>query len=275
MTSKIPSRNVARGGLLLTACLLLAAPVAAQMEADAVFQGFTPTGEFSLEVDGQDVPTAEIFHADRARAYLIMTPALPSPTLISLGDATVHHVHLMKVARRDDGSVDILADAAMRPIGRYTVNEEAVAFAIGEQQVRLRTKPPLLGLHQRDGMVRYNAQYGRAAKAYQPDDSALTKLRATGKDVRVRTYFGSWCSVCKRHVPFMMRVDNDLDDGPIDFEYFGLDKPGPGTDPWPENVKGVPTAIVYIDGKEVGRIERTQWNAPEVAIDRLVRGLGR
>lgn len=269
-----PSAPLRRSALVAVLVLVLAVPLLAQVEADALFQGFAPTGEFSLEVDGEIVPSAEIFHAERARAYLIISSALPSPTMISLQDTSVQHVHLMKVVRRDDGTVDILADAAMRPIGRYTVTEEAVSFQVGEAQVKLKTKPPLVGLHPREGMIAYNAQYGRDAKRYEPDAAVLDRLRAVRKDVRVRTYFGTWCSVCKRHLPFMIRVDKDLEGGGIAFEYFGLDKPGPGTEPWPDNVKGVPTGIVYVDGKEVGRIERAQWNAPELAIDRLVRGTG-
>ena len=38
------------------------------------------------------------------------------------------------------------------------------------------------------------------------------------------------------------------------------------------NVKGVPTGIVYVEGKEIGRITNDAWDAPEIQLNKLVAG---
>ncbi len=70
----------------------------------------------------------------------------------------------------------------------------------------------------------------------------------------MRVYFGSWCPVCGRLVPKILKLQSDLKGAKIQFEYYGLPQPM-SDDPITakENLNGVPTAIVYVDGKEFGR----------------------
>ena len=52
----------------------------------------------------------------------------------------------------------------------------------------------------------------------------------------------------------------------VHFDYYGV--PDTFKDPLmkEKGVDGVPTGIVYVDGKEVGRIIGGQWKIPELAI---------
>jgi len=269
-----PDHASLRPFVLSLLALLVAAAAPAQVPADAVFQGFQPTGELQVEIDGELQPKAELLISERAQAYLLMTIKLPSPVLVELRGGRVSKVHLMKVVRRDDGSADILADADLRPVGRYRIEGTSVAFEVDGKHVVLKEKPPLLGMVNRSQLIDYEPGYGVSARSYAPDAEAMAALRSQAKsDVRVRVYFGSWCPHCRRHVPYILRVEKDLEEAgsPIAFEYVGLPRYDPKKpDLWPEGVKGVPTAVVYAGGREIGRIENNQWNAPEVALSQLL-----
>lgn len=268
--STSPLRRARFPFVLLAAAAVVAG---AQIPADSVLQGFEPSGDLQVVIDGEVQPQAELFYANRARAYLVMAPELASPVLLELGSQQVGTVSLMKVVRRDGGGYDILADADIRPTGVFTVEGKGISFSVDEREVKLIQKPYLLGLKKLPDLLAHNPGYGVSARGYSPDGDALAKLRGLDGEVRVRVYFGSWCEYCKRHVPYVMRIEKELEDAGIAFEYFGLDKPTVDAgDPWPDGVKEVPTAVVYVDGKEVGRVARNQWRAPELALSRLLAG---
>lgn len=241
-------------------------------EVDALMRGFAPTGDFEIEIDGTRAEGAKLYLAERPQAYLIIDSSLGGPLLLELRRGTVSRVNKMKLLRRDNGTIDMVADANPRALGRYQLDGRAVVVSVDDKTVKMVEKPPLVGLHDRDSLVEHSPGYQRSADAYTPNPDALGHLQSAGGNVRVRTYFGSWCPHCKRHVPFMMRVEKELAEAGITFEYFGLPKPGPGAAPWPEKVGNVPTAIVYVDGREVGRVKDNAWRAPEITLDRLVTG---
>jgi thiol-disulfide isomerase/thioredoxin len=80
-------------------------------------------------------------------------------------------------------------------------------------------------------------------------------------------FFGSWCGVCKSVLPNGLRVARDLAGSHIAFEFYGLDHPPAGwqdTEVQRLKVEGLPTAIVYRDGREVGRFSGAgAFAAPE------------
>ncbi len=256
--------------LTLLTCATFAFGAAAQ-EVDEMMRGFASTGDFLVEIDGTINKDAEIMLAERPQAYLIIAPELGGPVLLELRRGTVSKVHMMKLLRRDNGTIDMVADATPQTFGRYELDGRAVTFKVGTTSVRMVEKPALVGLHPQSGLIEHSPGYSRSAAAYSPNADALTKLRASKGDIRVRTYFGSWCPHCTRHVPFMMRVENELaDNAGITFEYFGLAKPTPGQADWPEGVRNVPTAIIYVGDKEVGRVKDNQWRAPEMALSQAI-----
>ncbi len=263
----------AAGAPLLLLGILAAGPAAAQMPSDAVFKDFVRTGDFVLVVDGKDVPAAEIYQTQRVPTILILSSALPSPVLLSPRTQGVETVSVMKVSKQPDGSVDLLADADPAPQGQFTIQkDQAIAFTVGGRKALLKEKPPLLGLRQAADLRAYSPTYGQGAKAYRPDGEAITALRKSGKPVTVRVYFGSWCSFCKRYLPHLLRVEDELKGSKIKVEYFGL--PHDMNDPEAKRLKvsGVPTGIVYVNGKEAGRITGNSWSEPETSLITILGG---
>jgi thiol-disulfide isomerase/thioredoxin len=262
-----------RPSLLLPALVLLAAalPLAAQVPADSVLRGFEPTGDYLLYLDGAEV-SAEIYQSQRAAAFLVMSSKLASPVLISPRSGAVESVNLMKVAKRDDGSIDLLADATLAPLGQFRIDEEDVVFAVDGKEARLKPRPPLVGEQEASALREYSPYYVRAAESFQPDAELVSALKQQNRSVRVKVFFGSWCSVCKRYVPHVLKLEEELD-GSIDFDYFGLARPPEGWEA-PEvqrmGVTGVPTGIVFVDGKEAGRITGNSWAQLENILDRII-----
>ncbi len=249
--------------------LLCAAPppLLAEIPPDAMFSGFVLSGDYTFELAGKTLTHAEIYHSDRAASYLVIAPELKSPLLINPRTQTVESVHLMKVAKREDGSIDLLADATLDLVDRFQIAGKEVHFTLNDKPAKLLPKPWLLGSHAGDELLSYNPEYARLAAAYTPSPLGLTGLRGQTREVRVRVYFGSWCPACKRLVPRLLRVSREIAGSKIRFEYYGLPSPV-SDDPEANRLKidGVPTAIIYLGDREIGRLMRDQWDAPEVSL---------
>lgn len=267
-------RGVAAGALL--AALLAPLPAAAQggVPADAVFQGFKPTGEFVFSLGGTDVKDAEIYQSDKAGAYLIIAPALASPLLINPRTQSVESLSFMKVQKNADRSIDLLADASFDQVSKITVTGQKVSFQVKGQAATLRARPPLLGLQTSESLKGYKTEYAFRSEEYKPDPALVAKLKAETRNVRVRVYFGSWCPVCGRLVPKVLKLASELKGSKVQIEYYGLPQPM-SDDPITakENLNGVPTAIVYVDGKEFGREDGHTLGQPEQALLNTLAGI--
>jgi thiol-disulfide isomerase/thioredoxin len=259
--------------LAALAFFLVAVPVLGQVPGDAFFSGFKPNGEFLFELGGGILDNAEIYFSEKAGAFLIMAPELASPLLLGTRTGQVESVHLMKVAKRSNGTIDLLADATFEQTGRFKVEGAEVHFEVKGQTAKLVRKPDLIGLHKAEGLKKYKVDYAYLADQYSPKSADLAALRVQGKEVRVLIYFGSWCSTCSRLVPRVLKVAEELKGSKIQFEYYGLPRQM-DTDPRTkrDKITGVPTGIVYVDNREVGRLAVKELNAPEIGLKSVLEG---
>lgn len=256
---------------LAVLALMTAIPLAAQgvPSAAAPMQGFQPSGEYSLVVGGKPVPKAEIYLNEKAPALLILTSAFPSPVMLTPRVGKVETINLMKVSHQKDGSVDLFPGAVLAPIGQLQMEAGgAISFTFRNDKVSLVPRPPLLGARKNADLKAYLPEYVRGAMSYTPDAAAVADLRKRSAPATVRVFFGSWCSHCRQHVPPLLKVEDEVRNPRIRFEYYGL--PPSLKDPAAQQagVHAVPTGIVYVNGKEAGRIDN--WNRPEVALDKIL-----
>lgn len=270
-TSLSRLRSIAAFTLLVVA---VAPAVRAQaVPADAVLSDFAASGDYVLRVDDKPSLKAEIYHSEKARAILVIAPELDSPLLVNVPAKSVEILDLMKVSKRPDGMIDVLADAVLQPAGGYEIAGTEVTFQVFGRRVALAQKPWLLGAQTVDSMLAYSAEYQRRAKGYVPDAESMAKLRGERRDVQIRTFFGSWCPHCKKHVPLLLKVAQGLAGSKIQFSFYGLPSPlNADAEGVKNGIDGVPTAIVYIQGKEVGRIPNSQWANPEVGVRLILEG---
>ena len=260
---------------VLAVVALLAVPTMAltqSVPSDSVLRGFQPIAEYSLVVDGKPVPAAEIYQSDKVPAILILTSALSSPVMLTPRTGSVETVNIMKVAKQKDGSVDLLADAVLAPVGQFQADGDKVGFSFQGKKVSLNPRPPLLGLKTNADVKSYLPDYVRGARNYTPNGAAVAALRKKTAPVTVRVYFGSWCPHCRQHVPMLLRVEDEVKNPKIRFEYFGLPRDFNVPEAKKAGIHSVPTGIVYVGGKEVGRISTEGWSAPEVQLNQLIGG---
>ena len=253
-----------------------ATPAAAQsVPSDAVLRNFEISGDFILLIDGKEQPKAEVYFSETARSFLLIASDFPSPILITAATQSVDAVDLMKVAKQPTGTIDLLADAVMQPAGKYAVDGPNIAFTSSGKQLRVSPRPYLLGKHTGAELLAHNPAYVRKANAYTPDAAIMKRLKAQKEPVRILTFFGSWCPHCSAHVPLLLKVEQGLAGSKIQFDYLGMPK-GPAFAEVPEakeyKIDGVPTSILFIGGKEIGRIPNSQWSNPEVALDLQLNG---
>ncbi|MBW8874639.1 MAG: thioredoxin family protein [Acidobacteria bacterium] len=245
---------------------------AQDVPSDSVLRGFQPSGEYTLVIDGKPVPAAEIYQNDKLPAILILTSALPLPVLLTPRAGTAETVKLMKVAKQKDGSIDLLADAALAPLGQFKMEGENVAFFFQKKKVSLNPRPALLGVKTNADLKNYLPDYVRNARNYTPNSAAVADLKKRSTPVTVRVFFGSWCPHCRQHVPLLLKVEDEVNNPNIKFEYFGLPRDFNDPEAKKAEIRSVPTGIVYVNGKEVGRITGDGWGSPEVLLDRIIAG---
>ena len=259
--------------LVILALLVAATPANSQVPSDSLFSGFQPNGEFAIEVNGQKLEGAELYKADRAGAYLIMAPELNSPLLVNVRTRQVERVSLLKVAKRDDGTIDLLADASFDSVGPFDIGNKQLSFVVGSDSWLLKEKPPLIGDQTPSALYAYDPSYKTAAGDYAIDARLLETLRGEKRDVKVQIYFGSWCPVCSRLVPKVLRLEEELGEGAIQFSYYGLPRDmGSDATTKQKDLHGVPTGIVLVDGKEVGRLGGRELYRPEASLKELLSG---
>ncbi len=240
--------------------------------ADSYFSDFVPSGDWILSMDGVDKPAAKIYDSTRSQSLLIMSSDLESPVLLDIAGHTVATLNMLKVAEQPDGRIHLLADAVLAPAGAFDVLDGTSAhFKLGGHDLVLKPHPYLLGLHNGKEVLDSSVGYQWRAKHYEPDAQAIAHLRKEKRDVRILTFFGSWCPHCKEHLPLLLKVEQRVTGSHIKFDYYGLPS-GFGNDPearkW--NVQGVPTSIVFLAGKEIGRIPGEGWSNPEIALDLIL-----
>lgn len=267
------SRSAAALGAAGILLLLGAAPpLAGQQTPDPMFRDFEPVGTFALSVDGEAAPQAEIYQSERARAILVLSSNLDSPLLVNLRSRRVEQVSFMSLAKRQDGSIDVLADAQIQPVGGLEVQENGVRFSAGGREFALSTRESLTGPQSAGALTEYDPSYARGAEQYEPNSNLVEELKGHSRPVRVQVFFNSKCSACKQMVPRIIKLERVLGDSAIEFDYYGA--PDDYQDPELEakDVSGVPTGIVYVGDQEVGRISGGEWQVPELAIKNVLNG---
>lgn len=263
-------RRAAVLAILLSASTLAAAGAFAQ---PAGISGFTPIGDYLVEIDGQDQESARIFGAQQARSLVIMSSELPAPLLINLANGNVAGLQLMKVAQRENGSVDLLPNPVATPYGMYKIDGARIVFEVEGRQVAVKPKPVLVGNRTAAEIVAYDPAYAAKRDIYTASPGRIETLRQQGEGVRVRVYFGTWCPFCAEMVPRVLKIEQELEGSATRFEYYGLPRQiKDDAEARAMNITGVPTGIVYRGGKEIGRVSGNSWRSPEQAILDILQG---
>jgi len=245
----------------------------APLPAQEAMNGFLPIDKFIFMIDGEPDSEAEVFQSQAAGAYLVLASSVESPVLVQARSAAVSTVNLMKVDRQANGSVNLLAGAALGSLGKFAIAGDGIKFSVDGRAAELRNKPWLLGAQNLEGMRAYSREYREGASAYQFSQPIVSQLQAETRSVEVKVFFGTWCPHCQTVLPRVLRVAEELSDSKVKLSFHGLPQ-GPGFKADLEvqrfAIESVPTGVVLVDGREVGRISGSGWKIPELAIKNAI-----
>jgi thiol-disulfide isomerase/thioredoxin len=254
---------------------LALAALCAPLGAQPAMRDFEPIDKFVFFLGGAEDPEAEIFQSQSAGAYLVVSKLVESPVLIEARSAAVSTVNLMKVDRQISGDLHLLPEASLEPLGKFTIAGEGITFRVEGEAAELRNKPWLLGEQDLSGMRAYSREYREGAEAYETSQPVLRQLQAEARPVEVRVFFGTWCPHCQQVLPRVLRVAEELAGSKVRLSFYGLPR-GPGFSADPEvkklDIDSVPTGVIFVDGREVGRISGSGWKVPELAIKNAIQG---
>jgi thiol-disulfide isomerase/thioredoxin len=276
LTVRTPARNIRWSittAILLVYCLGNPASHLSALGAptEPVIKGFYPIGDYVLEIDGAVVPEAKFYLAEQVPALLIRAGEGSANALLRPGDGSVEFIPPEAVATQSNGHLDVRVGSSPDK-AKFQIFASWIVFPVENKEWTLKEKPWLLAVQSVESMLAHNPEYVWRSEAYSPNAKIIEDLKAESKNVQVRVFFGSWCAHCKRHVPHMLKVSTQLEGSNIHIDYYGLPR-GWSTHPvaGPLKVTAVPTAIVSVDGKEIGRITGNQWLTPEVAIQQILQ----
>ncbi len=247
------------------------APLSAQAVAAVGMNNFQPSGLYVLEVDGQMQLGGNVFFSSTAHSYLLKDKILPQIYILTPGSMDVKAVDDSALVARPDGGFDLAGSANPTSVAQLHVESGNVAFTVAGHKVVMKQKPDLLGDQKMSYILKYLPEYERGAKAYTPSPSIIKHLRTHQTDVKVQIYFGSWCPHCRHMVPRVIKVAEELAGSHIHFAFYGLPHPL-NADPVTTQmgIEAVPTGIIYVKGKEIGRIVGGGWEIPELSLQNLL-----
>ncbi len=253
---------------------LLAASVTAAQTAHPTLQGFETTTDYQLVLDGAIDEGATLRMSQTAAALLIVSEKLEGPILVWARSKRVDQLDPADLIARATGTVDLKDSLDRKYLGDFTNEKQDFVFPVPGRDARMRPTPPLLGQSTLTDLLGHSPSYRKGMDAYAPNASLLRQLAA--KDgLEVKVFFGSWCGHCKNYLPLLLKVHESLGENAVAISYYGLDYPPDGwKDPEVDKhqVKGLPTAIVYQNGREVGRITGGQkFSQPEASLLELLR----
>jgi thiol-disulfide isomerase/thioredoxin len=123
----------------------------------------------------------------------------------------------------------------------------------------------LVGPTTREAILEHVPTWQDVVAAYQPKPEALDKLRGLGREVRIKVYFGSWCSDSMAHVSAFFKILDLVDTPLLQPVYFGIPEAKEKRAPYfqGKDIVKLPTFIIIVDGREVGRIVETPKRSVE------------
>ncbi len=263
---------VAAGVLVGLLAVTAAAPVAAQSPRAEIQRGFELIDDFVVAVNGEDSPDAKVYRSGQTSAILIMPATVMSPPiLVWPRERVVESLNFMKVQQLAGGFLEVKTDPVLATHAPFEVVGTNVVFQIDGNEMRLKPKPPLIGLYDTAGMLERSEVYSRRAEAYSPAQDVLDRLSQVEASVRVRVFFGTWCPACGQMVPRILNVAERLNGSSLSFEYYGLPRGFQGdTEAAKYDIESVPTGVIFVNDREVGRLQGNDWRQPEAALWNLI-----
>ena len=109
--------------------------------------------------------------------------------------------------------------------------------------------------------------------SYNPKPEIVDQLRSLGVEVRIEIYLGTWCSDSKAHLSAFFKVLELVENPLIQVSYVGVPEEKSSRAPYYQgkNIEKLPTFLIYMDGREKGRIVETPTLSVEQDLLEIIR----
>lgn len=136
--------------------------------------------------------------------------------------------------------------------------------------------PPLLGRVRPEAILEISPEWQRGHDDYRPDPRDLETIFHAPDHSLVMVYFGSWCSDSVVAVPRFLKILDEARAPHLKARYVGVDrsKKEPAGKLEGVGLELVPTFVLSVDGREIGRIVETPATTLEHDLALLLRGVG-
>ena len=211
---------------------------------------------YRVEIDGAVSTGARLFTASGRPSLLVLAPEMQQPLVIQIDGREVYKTQAAEIVPGPVPTQVLLADSAIHgPADPFTRDGDAVVFFQQGRRVRIAPRPPIVGPVTTEELVRQLPIYRKGMDEYVAAPSDTIYLKTYKKVVEVRVFFGTWCPHCRVLVPMLLKAMEEAANPNIQVALVGMPMPPFGDYPAAKEnkVEGVPTFVVFSDGKEVGR----------------------
>jgi len=219
-------------------------------------RGLVPAYSFVVGVDGVVDPGWQVFSGPQKNRLLLISPAGDQAFLVALAEKSVRPADT-KLLLRKSGSVDVLAGSlSATRILPLTISGSSASFTPDGRTLTLMPRPPLIGPHSVEDLIKDRPDFGEGIKTYNPDGASVAFFKSYDRPTEIEIFFGSWCPVCETLVPRLLKSLDVAGNMQLKVSLIGLAHDFAQN---PElarakGIRGLPTFIIRQEGVEIGRI---------------------
>ena len=116
--------------------------------------------------------------------------------------------------------------------------------------------PELVGNFTKEEIYNKLPLWEELSALYTPNPDSIDRLKTIDFPLKIDIYLGTWCRDSEAHVSEYFRIIEMVDNPFISTDLTGIPSNNAARGPFIQgkDIQRVPTFIVYIDGKEIGRI---------------------
>ena len=230
------------------------APAAAPA-TPTVERTFRPNWEFEVLLGDKPVPQAVCYNTGGVAGMLILVPEIGRPLFARMADRKVLAVNPAGV-RAEGESLVVAPSAYGEPVADWLTDEGSSRFTLAKKEWTVRERPIARGRLSLPDVLDSSPGFRAPMLAYTPDEESVKFLASYPRPVELRVFFGSWCHVCEQALPGLMRVLADAKNKNLHPVFMGMPREFKAEPTAVSaHVAKLPTLIVSVQGREVGRIE--------------------
>jgi Thioredoxin len=214
---------------------------------------------------------AEVFDSSDYQYMLIFGVAWKTCFCLDLASGDVIRYPLSDVLLESGEMVSPAGDGELMEM--FTFHDDGrISFIDESHQYDIEPAPPLVGEISLETLNRRMPVYSRRAAAYTPQPAFVKELANLSTPIELIAFFGSWCQLCKHHLPGILSTVAAAANPNITLTLIAMDENVSVPAEWIDEyaVGATPTVIVVSGGVELDRIEEEPLPSAEEALVQII-----